>query len=1164
MKKKYVLKVLFIIALAVVPSLLYLTKKKVTRFPSSERPERVVLAKFSLANEASLILIGLECKTQSSACDDWEKIGFDSIKGQIKSVEPKFLVYKSKNFIEQVYTFEYGATKKRKITKAMEGGKDEILHYMELPENIDAKLPTLLVDVLTAKNLTRSAARFSLDIMNFTPLAVFSRSIQEIVNYSEAKKFFQASYLNRLIEMAILDENFPELIEVFGRNNLLDLGASLRQRFMGSDSDVIASVGVKNKKRADFYEEFIRLRAEAQSVNMSKLATRANEEGLVLIPYSRDLAILYYDPSLLLDKDKYNDLLLNTKLIENIERYQEMTSADKKLVPLGTFLLTDKIAPKKIVDFENPHAALMKEKITHLVTFATDISFSFVDNVGVSTAMMAGIFTGKLVFKKKGIIYGSANIESEAHLQVLLQSEMVKIDSEEVSKDLLSFYLNELDLEENVQKYYTDILNSNDKKEIDQGLKEIILHFQSLETSKRFNHGMGQVYKLSNKIVSWESFKKWIQDDEKKSDLTKLLIGRNKRRAKKGLDRLPSSIQSDAAFVFMVDGLRPDRFREAYKKGLVPNMGKFFIENGLQFNSFAPRSLTLPSWSSILTGLDQDEHGLKSNGPMSREQGKPNENFVDPRKDLLNLGFNRKNRAYKQLKESNEKWLPDFFNESEVQTNYMPVNNQAFPPLGKIFKTALKQFDKILFGNLSATVALDRATALETVSQLKKNPGGTKLFLNWFTCVDIYSHHNNKVLDICYRELDKSFKLIMDQLARDPVMKEAHIFLISDHGHTGGEEDINSVYKLFQKGSYFNNTALNLTTLFAGDYQNYRHFNFSPFVLESPYPDNDLKFLREYQLHPFRVRYKSKNQKEDKPSDVLIDSGGDSLGQIYFKHPVFGWDKRLSYYDLTHFNSRDMFLDLLSVKISNNVNFDSKTRDELAKINHNHPIQMIAHALESCKKEDLENIIGERINELGREPVLVKSLDYDIALILTKKEENKLLYKYFLLSEFEQNENLKCTGKISLEPHDIFGQFNEISGKWLTKMQLLKMTSENNYPTAITSLVGTLTLSEKLAKNKKRIAEIPDLVLIADQGFNFNSSNTSEADHGGLTKKEIKNSFFYGQMGNVFDEKTKKNVLAHPVFNYFLTPFVLETTGRRIPGKLFEEIPSFYELQENH
>lgn len=1124
-------------------------------------PDNLTLAEYKISNETSLYLIGIECSYKKYICENWEGLGFKTLKGDITHSSPRFLILKSDERIEKVYTFEFGASKRRNISASIEHGQKDSGHYFKLPEKIEAKLPPLLIDTLHARNHYRSGLRITLKILEFTPVSLPSKVIQDIMRFDGNKKFYQAAYLNRLLEMALVDESFPELIEAFGKEALKDLGGGLRIKFRGSSEDVITSTGIKDINRADFYEDFIRMRTEIQSINMSKLATRASEEGFILVPYSRDFAILFYDPEIQTDPERFNNLLLNTNIKKNEELYQRLTKSDQKLVPLGAFLLSDKVAPKKVIDFEVPQKVIRRERVEKIVDYAVEVGFLYTNTLGLSTALRTGYTGGKIFFKKKGKIYGSTMIESEAHLVALIESGLVKIEGDQVSKDVLLYYLDEMNVEESTYALYEEIFESKNKQRIDDAIKEILLLYETKQLNKRFSQGMNESYKISNRIISWLSFKKWLQTPDLENEIVDEISGKKIKSKRSPSSNLSDSkTETSAAFVFMVDGLRPDRFKEAYEKGLVPHLGDFFIKNGVRFNSYTNRSLTLPSWSSILTGLDQDEHGLKSNGPMSRELAKPTENFIDPRKDILNYAFNRENRAYRHLKESLHKWLPDYFEEGEVFTNYMPVNNESFLPVNKLLKGLIKDYQKVLFGNFSGSIALDRASALETIAHLKTNPGKTKLILNWFTCVDVFSHHNNKALEYCYRELDKSFKMIVDQLKKDPAFKDGHLFLISDHGHTGGDESAHSHYKLLDEGSYFNNTALNLTTLFAGSYRNYRQFDFTPYIFESPYPDNDLRFLKEFQIHPFRYKFKSKNKKERKAPDILIDYSGDSIAQIYFKHPVYGWDKRLKFNELQNFRGLDIINELQNVKVLNTVNYDPKVKNKLYSLHKGHPIKMIAHALNDCSVLKMSELLPLSTEQFEREPVLLMEKDKSTGLILTKMQNGEMLYQYFLLDDFMQNDNGECSAKLAQQPKDPLEQYDLIKGKWLSKNELLKIFQDHKYPTAITSLVSTLTLSKELAKNPKRKAEIPDLVLYSNIGFNFNSSSTTEGDHGGITAQESRNSFFYRKIDQSFSDKEKNEAFKNPVFNFYLTPFVLDVTERKKDETKFRRIPRFHEF----
>ena len=101
------------------------------------------------------------------------------------------------------------------------------------------------------------------------------------------------------------------------------------------------------------------------------------------------------------------------------------------------------------------------------------------------------------------------------------------------------------------------------------------------------------------------------------------------------------------------------------------------------------------------------------------------------------------------------------------------------------------------------------------------------------------------------------------------------------------------------------------------------------------------------------------------------------------------------------------------------------------------------------------------------------------------------------------------------------------------------------FPTSLVSLVSTLTLNENLLGNKDRVAEIPDFILLANLGFNFNSAAMTEADHGNLTKRESNNTFLYSNMKlKTFSQEEKEELKSKVILNYYLTPFVLDVTKR--------------------
>ncbi len=1137
---------------------------------------QIVISKLSIRDGKNFYLIGQKCTTSQLSCYEWSKEGFKVIEGNSERYEAKFLLSYNNKLVEDIYSFEYGNTNKKKIIiKKDEEGQS--YSSIKLPKRLKAKLPKHFLNITEVKRQRRpySLINYFLRAVNFTPLSAFSSSIQEIIELIENKKVFQSVYLSRVVELMLLDNRYPNFMKEIGRDGAVSIGSALRMRFRNQITGVTASLGTNQEESKLYYQKHLEFKTEVQSINMGKLTQRANEENLVVEVVSRDLAILLYDPNSEMHVNGYDDLLLNTR--KSLKEYN-----GTKLVALGVFTTIDSAGPTKVVDFERSKNPIKNERITKFLDFGVGLGLSFISSNYITTPLNVGNFFTKLVLKKSGKVYQKNLIESEATLKALLDSGVIELDPQEVSVKYFLTFLKESGYDSASISSLEKRLNSKNQKTIKEAMNEVIESFQEQQTSRRSLSGLKNKKKIANRIVATEQFKKFLSSDlkvnkfvhamnkkrnkvlkrqaRKKKRLARKLIRKQKRtdrremraakRAIKKAKKMDSIVydqeNTNSAIVFMIDGLRPDRLKEAVGKGLMPNLKKYFYTHGIEFNSFTTKSLTLPSWSSVLTGYDIDTHGVRSNGPMNRVKAKPQDNYIDPRKDFI-FGKNRaQSRSLQHLKESGLKWLPDYFGPNETVTNYLPINEGVFPAVGKLMKGLVKDYDEFLFGSFSGSMALDKAGALRTAQKIKKNPGATKLVVNWYTCVDVFAHHNNIAIDRCYSELDKTLKIVLDAAKKDIVLKNAHLFIVSDHGHSGGHESHASEYKLFEQGSYFNNTGLNLTTLFAGDYANYSYFDFYPFVMESPHIDNDLKFLGEYQLHPFRYKYKSRKKKfKNRTPEVMIDYSGDSLAQVYLKDPVRGWGEKLDFSTLSNINGRNLLEDLLNVKVRNYAIYDKKTKKKIDEMTKGYPIMAYAHSLNSCSDEDIKSIVGEEF-KMDRPAVIVKGLTSKFGMVITKKIEGQIHYKYHLLDTFKQGTNKKCSGVLSEDSsNDILNQHHLIKGEWNSKVGFVQKMKETRFPTSLVSLVANLTLNENLLENKDRVAEIPDFILLANLGFNFNSAAITEADHGNLTKRESNNTFLYSNMNlKEFSSREKKELKEKVILNYYLTPFVLDVTKR--------------------
>ena len=86
-------------------------------------------------------------------------------------------------------------------------------------------------------------------------------------------------------------------------------------------------------------------------------------------------------------------------------------------------------------------------------------------------------------------------------------------------------------------------------------------------------------------------------------------------------EKEPKPVADANVVIFYVDGLRPDVAEEMAQWGHMPNFNKLFLENGAWVrNSFTVQpSLTLTSFSSMITGDYSNRHGVKMQTYYDRE-----------------------------------------------------------------------------------------------------------------------------------------------------------------------------------------------------------------------------------------------------------------------------------------------------------------------------------------------------------------------------------------------------------------------------------------------------------------------------------------------------------------------------------------------------------------
>ncbi|MFZ9595820.1 MAG: alkaline phosphatase family protein, partial [Bdellovibrionia bacterium] len=609
----------------------------------------------------------------------------------------------------------------------------------------------------------------------------------------------------------------------------------------------------------------------------------------------------------------------------------------------------------------------------------------------------------------------------------------------------------------------------------------------------------------------------------------------------------------------------------------------FTCSRGTELTSFTSRSLTLPSWATILSGHEQDTHGIRSNTPFSRITGRLTHDYLDPKRDILIPKNWTKNRAYQMLEEntgkkSDQVWLPSYFQKDEVVFNYMPITNGSLPMAGKVISAALDQLGAFFNDSGYVPSQIDRVSSEQLAQAIKNDRDGKlRLVMVWYSQVDVASHHNNRELPDAYRNIDQAADLILREARFHPHLKDATVFLISDHGHNGGYgpfDENSTIYQAQQKlealdqGPFLANTDFNLVEFLAGEFRGYEQYPFVVASAESPEPRFYNGLQKKFKLRSSRSIY----PRNRGPATALLDTSGDSLAQLYLRPSTSSdWNHRLSFFELTHFAHEkskkvlNLIADLLELKILNLSTTDPGLTRHLLQLTEQHPVKLIAMPLVGDPARDSVEPLGASADTgtSTREPVLVigrspEPQSLKTALIFTRSTPGQAdRFRYVVVKHFTQDPQGVVSAEVSTDPQDDpLHYIGEVDGAedpstWRTDRQWLTLTRDHPQPTAIFSLARTLTLAPRFNDSedaelnhetkKNRRAEIPDFILLANPGFGFHSGAPMESDHGGLMREEVRNSFFISSLNP--NEFTRHVRLDMPVFSRDFLPTILSFLG---------------------
>lgn len=1121
---------------------------------------------------------------------------------RIEAVEPKFLFSMNRTGPVDVYSFDVSTPDLSFISQSNDGkivDSTLLAPAGKFRTTRLNRLPTKILEVGKARDnlLLKAAFGIVLEALKFapTPLSLASRSIVVGDNHHRSKKDVEAQWLQFLVTQALEYKNVPELTKYMTDEQLRMLGSELSIQF--NREWKFGGLGASRSNAIQQYDDFTNARKGYMATNFARLSRIANMQGFLVVPTTSFFAVAYADPQWLTSphrgKKDYNSEYLTSGSPERLSaRYKEIIS-ENELIPIGVFALNESGAPLQMIDFNDPLKFADNERVKKTMDAAKEIGYAFISIPALTMGLSVAEGVIKFVVRKHGSTIFDYRVRAAGELQAAIESGLVEVDSNAIMLAAIADNLANYGFPPEQIEYYQKTLQSPDPDLVKQTTQDILAIMAQRE--ERFGRLVpetadDQKRRQLGKYV-WMARLKFRLESQNMRDRTTAALENlaNKTEQKLAIEaesRSRKVVSSETVLkqtqtpvypwnkekitpviLFMVDGLRPDRLKSAVRTQHLPYLNEFFVKRGVEFEAYSPRSITLPSWASALTGFEIDEHGLKSNTPVNRfSDGRFIESYLDYRKELFFPKYWAQGRSYKHLSESGVNWLPRYYFRDETLLSYMPINDGEYPPLGYIAKQAAKEIPKFLYQIHDSGVTLDLAQSKRMASlirsqaaQLAKEIKGKtrestpyRFVALWLASVDHFSHDNSHRIDEGMRTVDESIGLVIEAAKSHPTLKDAFVYLVSDHGHTGGPEEAHAEIggSTAPHAHFLDNTQFNLTHFFAGDFVGFKNYRFNVGAPESPEPEFDLKYLAEFFVQPFRYTYPRKNQERD----VLLDYSGDSLAQIYLR-PAAGWgdERRYTYAELKNFKLKnqesasqyDLVSDLFRVRLNN---LESATDRALTeKIRENsaggRPVEYLAMALQGADAKRSAAVVAGLgdYTMLTREPVLVVDRSENMGLILSREALGETIFSYLSIRDFQQDTKsgaftAQHNKDFSKDPLRIASQ-----NKWKSDREWISHQQSSRHPTLIPSLARILTQSKRIAANVSRRSEIPDFILTSSWGFNFNGSYETQSDHGGLLREEVRSTFIMSRIGErAFPGYAMVN---GPVLLKDIAPTVLDTAG---------------------
>lgn len=246
----------------------------------------------------------------------------------------------------------------------------------------------------------------------------------------------------------------------------------------------------------------------------------------------------------------------------------------------------------------------------------------------------------------------------------------------------------------------------------------------------------------------------------------------------------PQPIADANVVIIYVDGLRPDVLVEMAEWGHMPNFSELFLKNGAWVrNSFTVQpSLTLTSFSSMITGVYANRHGVKMQTYYDREA----DEYID------GLSVRYFNRFAGEVKARGVKAIYDYFPDSfgsgaipfePLRANVLEMNLVEW--LHRAVNTA--DYSSNIKNEMDA---VQTRFALDMASSPK-----VKVMLVWLPSNDVDSEHTPHGQFGGARQtiakMDLDLGKIVERFKIRHRFEKTYFILVSDHGHAGGHNIVN-------------------------------------------------------------------------------------------------------------------------------------------------------------------------------------------------------------------------------------------------------------------------------------------------------------------------------------------------------------------------------------